>query len=291
MLLRWLTYARSPPSLGELAEAAIVNPAGAGEVDLDNRGGIEDTVEILAGLVTLERTELNDEDSDYGGDDDFGSDMPDSEDGSTGIAPPIERVREDAKVRLAHFSVKEYLESKRVLQSNAKDFYLESAKEHEFLAQSCLTYLMHYSGSDEKTSTKQDLRVFPLLEYAARSWFYHASLQQCGEVSRETSLLSSEGTKHDWLLIHQPDRSWARPFEGLKGIAPGLYYASCMGLERAVGELLKIGADVNVQGGTYGNALQAASAGGHEKVVSILMNGGADVNVQGGDYGNASTLR
>jgi ankyrin repeat protein len=51
--------------------------------------------------------------------------------------------------------------------------------------------------------------------------------------------------------------------------------------------LLDNEADVNAQGGRYGNALQAASVGGHEAVVKVLLNKGADVNAQGGNYGNA----
>jgi ankyrin repeat protein len=42
--------------------------------------------------------------------------------------------------------------------------------------------------------------------------------------------------------------------------------------------LLEKGAEVNAQGGGYGNALQAASEGGHEKVVQILLEKGAEVN-------------
>ena len=51
--------------------------------------------------------------------------------------------------------------------------------------------------------------------------------------------------------------------------------------------LLNKGADVNAQGGEYGNALQAASSGGHDQVVQILLDKGADVNAQRGKYGNA----
>ncbi|EMD63603.1 hypothetical protein COCSADRAFT_48148, partial [Bipolaris sorokiniana ND90Pr] len=47
------------------------------------------------------------------------------------------------------------------------------------------------------------------------------------------------------------------------------------------------GADVNAQGGNYGNALYAASFEGHEQVVRLLVEKGADVNAQGGFYGNA----
>ena len=47
------------------------------------------------------------------------------------------------------------------------------------------------------------------------------------------------------------------------------------------------GADVNAQGGYFGNALHAASYRGHEKVVELLLSKGADVNAQGGHWGNA----
>ena len=51
--------------------------------------------------------------------------------------------------------------------------------------------------------------------------------------------------------------------------------------------LLAKGADVNGQGGQYGNALQAASQGGYDQVVQMLLAKGADVNAQGGEYSNA----
>src|SRR5947207_1319156 len=54
-----------------------------------------------------------------------------------------------------------------------------------------------------------------------------------------------------------------------------------------VEKLLVNGADVNAQGGHYGNTLQAASVNGHPEVVEMLLARGADVNAQIGDYGNA----
>jgi ankyrin repeat protein len=52
-------------------------------------------------------------------------------------------------------------------------------------------------------------------------------------------------------------------------------------------QLLDKGADVDAQGGDYGNALQAALDGGHKAVVRLLLEKGVDVNADGGDYGNA----
>ena len=68
---------------------------------------------------------------------------------------------------------------------------------------------------------------------------------------------------------------------------PPLYYSSLLGLADVTEWLLKTGADVNAEGGKYGNALQAASYGGNEVMVRLLLEKGANVNAEGGEYGNA----
>ena len=54
-----------------------------------------------------------------------------------------------------------------------------------------------------------------------------------------------------------------------------------------VRQLLDKGADVNAQGGKYGNALHAAASWGRLEVVQLFLAKGANVNAQGGEYGNA----
>ena len=66
-----------------------------------------------------------------------------------------------------------------------------------------------------------------------------------------------------------------------------LQAASYRGHGQVVQMLLDKGANVNAQGGYYGNALQVASKGGHNQVVQMLLDKGADVNAQGGYHGNA----
>jgi ankyrin repeat protein len=51
--------------------------------------------------------------------------------------------------------------------------------------------------------------------------------------------------------------------------------------------LLDKGADVNAQGGVFGNALQAAAAIGNLETFQLLLDNGADVNARGGEYGTA----
>ncbi|KAJ7485276.1 ankyrin repeat-containing domain protein [Mycena latifolia] len=66
-----------------------------------------------------------------------------------------------------------------------------------------------------------------------------------------------------------------------------LQLASRAGHKDVVSLLIEHGADINVQGGEYGSALQVASRAGHEDVVSLLIEHGADINAQGGEYGSA----
>ncbi|KAG9742030.1 purine and uridine phosphorylase, partial [Aureobasidium melanogenum] len=59
-----------------------------------------------------------------------------------------------------------------------------------------------------------------------------------------------------------------------------LYWASEQGHDQIVQMLLDRHADVNAQGGEYGNALQAASYGGHDKIVQMLLARGVRVTAK-----------
>lgn len=289
-LLQWIAYARSPPKLAELVEAAVIDIRAASEesVDVENRGDLGDILRILEGLVMLMKPDNHK--------------LRDATQSQTSTPEPRiadddidhrQHLSPDARVRLAHFSVKEYLESKRILRTNAEKFHLESMNGHRFLSQCCLTYLEFYSRSSEKTSTARDLVTFPLLDYAARSWYDHSALQGNHEISREVSLLSSTVQKNDWLLVHDPDVRVCPPFERSElthQTGCGLYYASELDLQAVALELLHGTCDVNAPGGLYGSALQVASTRGRvesSEIAILLLDHGADVNAQGGLMGNA----
>ncbi|GIZ49344.1 hypothetical protein CKM354_001237600 [Cercospora kikuchii] len=296
-MLRWLAYAQTPVHLPELAEVVIVDFAtDPGLVLTDQRPGLEDALEILSGLVVVEcaaskpkgggnaLTEMSVkfEDGKYIHADDVQSSTIYASD----LSIHTDSTYKGDIVRLAHYSVLEFLESERLLAGDGRAFHLDTAGEHRIIAQSCIIYLMHYSESSAKTATSEDLVHFPLLEYSARYWSYHASRAQPGQPIGEMRLLTSPAMR-DWLLVFQPDAPWRDYVEPLESIGSGLYYASFLGLLAVVGDLLAHGADVNARGGHYDNALQAASANGHVEIVDVLLHHGADVNAEGGYHDNA----
>jgi len=60
--------------------------------------------------------------------------------------------------------------------------------------------------------------------------------------------------------------------------------AAYAGKDHIIRLLLELGADINAQGGTYGNVLQVAVMSRQNVVVKLLVDEGANVNAVGGDY-------
>ncbi|KAK1517411.1 hypothetical protein CABS01_16639 [Colletotrichum abscissum] len=177
------------------------------------------------------------------------------------------------EIQLAHFSVKEYLVER-------SQFNLEMAS--RAIATTCFTYI---ESIDCEFQTMRS--TFPLARYAAEVALIHAQL---AESSQETfddiaTFFQEETTFTRWGYLYQPDRPW----EDEPGLpkAGCLYYTCLGGLSRVSRFFIDNGADVNAQGGQYGNALCAASEGGHQEIVQFLLDRGADINAQGGFYGNA----
>lgn len=127
-LLRWLVYARSSPSIGELVEAAIVDPTGDGFVDVDDRGDMGDTIGILSGLITAEECadQTYRDESDDDGDEkhlkDLGTENSRRRDSELGIARYGGLNARGTRMNLAHCSAKEYLRSDCIFRRHVKAF-------------------------------------------------------------------------------------------------------------------------------------------------------------------------
>jgi len=279
-VLTWITLAKRPLTTAELCCALAVEP-GETELDPENKLDVDDIVSVCAGLIVVDQ--------------------------------------ESAIIRLVHYTTQEYFE--RINSRLNPDGQLEIAQ----TCLTYLSFSVFESGScttDEEF--KERLRQHELLNYAAKYCGEHARpveakvaysicmlVSQSGIFSCAAQALFVTSSKYIWSGAKIPAVTglhWIARF-GLCDAAKeflrrgedetcavnatdsngesSLMYAVEHGHCAMAEMLLDKGADINAQGGTFGNALQAASFRGHEAVVRLLLNKGADVNAQGGTYGNA----
>jgi len=201
------------------------------------------------------------------------------------------RQGESEQVQFIHESVNDFLLRNRRLQS--LDPALESnplGTIHDRLKNCCMSYIL-INALPEPKHIEQAVPLrseYPFLKYASTHVFDHAEAGELGHVP-QTSFLGQLTEKPDVLervrLLHN---SFEKNSEEICIKGAGLLYMMAIhGYNSLAKGLLERGADVNLQGGYFSTALQAAARGGHEAIVVKLLERGADVNLQGGQYSTA----
>jgi hypothetical protein len=165
---------------------------------------------------------------------------------------------------------------------------------HKMLAESCVRYLGFLNSdsslfADVTQRKDQFIARATLFKYSAQFWPVHFR-EACVDshtdaaISRLALAVSNPNSRSfsQWSRKH-----WQISRSRSPGKHSELAIASILGHNAVVQLLLNENADVNEQGGDYGNALQAASIRGYTHVVKTLLDRGANVNAQGGDFGNA----
>jgi hypothetical protein len=143
-VLQWLCFSFQPLTVFEISDALSIN-FNSGELPFfDSRGRLiepaKDLLRICSTLVNV--TEYREK----------SADLP--------------------KLRLAHFSVKEYLVSTR-----SEKYALNEIQAHDTLGESCLAYLLHFEG--RPPIDYESVSDYSLARYAARYWTHHVGrLQQ-----------------------------------------------------------------------------------------------------------------
>ena len=137
-ILRWLVYAFMTLQLDEVGEVVAFELAGSPRFDpdarfLDNR----DLVDICSGFVQMEKLSIS----------------------------------QSKFVKLAHYSVKEYLIAEKRGIQRLQRYSLPAIQSHQQIAAACLVYLLHQESLDPSKSTAAN---YPLLIYARESWHSHA---------------------------------------------------------------------------------------------------------------------
>jgi ankyrin repeat protein len=192
-----------------------------------------------------------------------------------------------SQVRLAHHSVREYLMSDRLrIKPVVQIFSISESLAKKTIAEACLHYLLVCDKNDSLSADSAN--GYPLLFYAAKTWFVHAVAASTEEHTDLVDLISNLldasdcGAFVNWLKIAEPDKPWKIPSlapGGLPDIGSHLYYASFCGLSGVVKRLLAQGAQVQ-DTGFFGTPMHAASVSGHASVIELLKLHGADLNAK-----------
>lgn len=263
--LKWLASARRPLHLEALAEIFIFSPKIAGDFTKKRLFDPKGVLRYFPSLVTTE----------------------------------VERY--STFVRLAHFTVKEYLISDRIQQSRARSFHFTEAKAHLHTAHCCLSY----SLCPRKTGRNPHLIV-----YAIHDWAWHLeqvprtlwtpevlSLAESA-LSRGSAILGKQRRPYcytaklgaleltKWLLRED---SWTGRFVVHEDLDLALIEAVEGGDVEVVQYLLKKGAHANARHTSRSGALQAATRQGNLAVMKVLLDNGADIDAH--DEASGSPLQ
>lgn len=263
-MLQWLVSSARPLRLEELAEIIAIDVDSSPRFDVERRFlNNRDALKICSSLVATVDV-VNDR---FSG-------------GET-----------HTEIKLAHFSVKEYLLSDRIRMGPARRYSVTHRGSNTFIGEACISYLLHFE--DESLFVSHHVSDFPISRYAARYWAQHVRLADADARSVHQLSMDLFGSRNgayanlNWLYDPDYQRREASARENYQAPPPPSYYASQAGLLEAMKLLIEAGADVNAIGGRCGSALQAAAASGNGDIVQLLIANGANVNCQGGLFGNA----
>ncbi len=146
-------------------------------------------------------------------------------------------------VRIAHFSVQEYLESERIRHQKAAIFSLTSLTAHGEIAQICLIYLLEH-GLSSSNLDQSLVEEFPLAKFAAMYWYHHYQNTAKHDPGLEDSILKlfqHQNSFATWVKLHDIDRPWDTSINfrrELDDIPDPMYYASLLGLDQALHNLV-----------------------------------------------------
>lgn len=292
--LKWLALSRRPLGLDEFAEVFIFRPEINTKIKKAQRLFSAETV--LKHFSSLVNTETKDKWN--------------IEIGALEIV---------TYVRLAHFTVKEYLISQRIEQSSAKQFHFTEENAHLHIAHCCLSYHLYQSVE----ITKEDDDKLPLKTYTVQNWGLHLDLVPRGLWTSETVrlaelALSMRSKSLEVILFHGRFRDvWYMREANL--LERPYCYTAAVGLLELTKLLLREGSrtsrflieeDIDLalrEAAEWGHveivrfllaervntnnivsgALQAAAQQGHLAVMKVLLENGADIDAHDDRFGSA----
>jgi len=197
-------------------------------------------------------------------------------------------------IQFAHFSVKEYLTSKRLAESKdiISQFHVSMTLAHTIIARACLGVLLQI----DENVTKDDLEKFPLAEYAAKHWAGHARFEGVSPNIKDGMKRLFDPNNHHlsvWVWIYDPDQMVGIRYMSERPSqvrVTSLHYAGFHGLHEVVEFLIaERSQNVNTRGlNRRETPLSVACRRGHSEVARVLLEHGADTETM--DTSNYSPL-
>ena len=306
-ILQWLAFSARPLRLDEMADVVGIEVTASPRFDPDRKlFQSSDIFKLCSSLVTTIYLPLEKNDPE-----DFQLWKPEEPE------EPEEEINMEEYIVLSHFSVKEYLVSSSKKEGSALRFSISEIEANKLIAEGFLAYLLQLDKPDfslesvierdrdailygrMKNLFIRSFKPYTLARYAAESWAEHTrAAKDATDHSLLKSLVEELYTKAPNVhlnyiqSVHDAyNEDFIRPWIEVKRIdrAPDPLIDACEeGILHGVEALIIHEANVNAQGGKYGDALQAAAASHGEQLsmVELLIEKGAEVNTQGGQYGN-----
>ncbi|CUS12931.1 unnamed protein product, partial [Tuber aestivum] len=250
--MNWLAFSAEPLTLGQLAEAAVI------EYDVEKYGENPETrtlfdtgclISICPSLISFEDARDNES------------------------AP-----REQRRLRLAHFSVKEYLISDRASQGPSAYYRISEDEANLRMGHACLSRILRRSA--QGTTDREGVGPTSFLYYSARYWFVYAkSIEDTAPTPLCDAAVKVLELGTGWLDVYDPDDPDRYEPPGSDVYPPAIYYSSLLNLVIVCKLLVGRKEDtvnVNAPGGSYGNALQAAACRKNVSIVRLLLERGAE---------------
>ena len=186
-------------------------------------------------------------------------------------------------IQFAHFSVKEYLTSARLVKTKdtISRFHVSMTPAHTIVAQACLGVLLHL----DENITEDGLEDFPLAEYAAEHWADHARFVEkvSSKVQDGMKRLFDPSKCHlsvcVWIYDPEaPGRRSKRSERPGEARATPLHYAAARNMHGIATFLIaERSQDVNARGfDRKETPLHVSSRRGHVEIARVLLERGAD---------------
>ncbi|KAJ6447621.1 hypothetical protein C8R45DRAFT_1136732 [Mycena sanguinolenta] len=178
-------------------------------------------------------------------------------------------------IRLSHASVKDYF-----LDMGSDKWKVSDQQAQSLIVKTCLAYFNSFDLGEAEVFTTAE--HYPLIGYVASHWADHLNRYQnfIGDsmlCDLFLELLHENNPRYDLL------RNYTLPFD----LGPPLSLVAYMGIQEGISLVLKQDANINVLGGEYNTALQAAACQGNINIVHLLLEHQADPTILGGKYGTA----